>query len=261
MLSKKDLMNLLAVSSENEIAFKLRNNSFVAASYSDSGELRTYLTQTPRETTINKYVVIGLMFMAHMLVGFSWRAFIKAGNMFIILLHQLMTFLYLITASYLILSIKAKKSTKKNHAAEHMVANYMIKNLKVPENISEFKSETRFSPFCGIMAFARILMATFFKYFLSSTLIAILGCTMNLPEKFLSGIGFFILPVAFLTAIVAKSSSFWKNTRVYDIYEKICMGVSYMLQAASTSKPSEKELELACAVVNEWYRQNMNLEE
>ncbi len=129
----------------------------------------------------------------------------------------------LINNKYLSNSIKSK------HSAEHMVCNFLEKNLRLPRNMSEIKNSSRFHKDCGEC----IVYSESTPYFIQSLLTTIVTSFVvkyckNTPFAFIFAIYTVIGYIVGILIIKYKKLDF--------IIKTINLALGYILQCFSTTK-------------------------
>lgn len=119
----------------------------------DNGSILTYIKKDIKDKAFLKFLafVIGISFLIFTLMFVSTIAIIfLIDNILIRLLFINSIFLFMQVFLTVMLECKfTSQSLKSKHSAEHMMANFLEKNKRLPKNMKEIKETSRFCVDCG----------------------------------------------------------------------------------------------------------------
>lgn len=162
---KEKLVVQMASSTEDEIRFYINKNQFIAGVENEDESITIKLeskdtgdiSEVEEGKTKVKFSFRGIVEIALIILPIAAAMlvisliFVKIFKSFIfyMLVMSLTTILIstgiTVFSQYSLTSLKLKRK----HAAEHMMANFLEKNKRLPKNVEEFKKASRFHKSCG----------------------------------------------------------------------------------------------------------------
>jgi len=209
---------------------------------------RTIIKENFKEFSIIMGVCI-LVMAGLMALFFVISSFIRSSMAFLLLLN--LTFFIFNIISTVILEIKTTPpALKSKHSAEHMMANFLEKNKRMPKNIEELKKSSRFCMDCG----SREMIANTTDEFvakIAATIMAIAAGSLYL-HFFDNNIVYIVIFIGIYILIEILTRMLLKN-KLGVITVPIKDALTIFVQCANTTKKVEdKDLILAYYAAEVW---------
>jgi hypothetical protein len=253
-----------ASSRKDEIRFYINHTQYITAieqsdgtALVDAGEDEAEEKNKKSGLSINKenlkeFVILftGLVFImaALMVFLFLLSPFIKSTVAFLILLNTV--FFAFSIIGIIVMEIKTTSpAIKSKHSAEHMMANFLEKNKRLPKDIQELKKSSRFCLDCG----SRTLIDKTTDEFLSKILATIVAVLLGMLYRtfFENDIMYCIIFVVVYIIVCALAQILFK--KISFITTPIKDGLTIFVQCSNTTKKvEEKDLWLAYYVAEVW---------
>lgn len=272
----KELIVFHAQSLEDEIRFYFNDEQYVVArdnkdgkcsiTYEETEELKndkqdnestlTYIKKDIKDKVFLKSlaIAIGISFLIAALSMVSIIAIIfLIDNLLISLLFIVSMFLFMVVFLKVIFECKfTSQSIKSKHSAEHMMANFLEKNKRLPQNMKEIKETSRFRVECG----SRKKIQDSVEIFVQNILAVIIAiCIDNLAfQNFQKGL---IYGIIFTVTYLIISYGVWILIHKYNKLRFIIKPIENMLNnvvqcSNTTTKVRNSDLQLAYYAAKHW---------
>lgn len=167
----------LAISSEDEIRFFFDKKEYVSAVKCDDGEILVkYGHLNEKNYKKFEWKLPDMVELVIQLITIAILCIYINNIIIVTIVANLVIFIAKVTAEIVIAYTMKSKELKNMHSAEHMIANFMEKNKRLPNSIKELKNSSRFHKNCGsrkrineiIEEQASILISIVLTFFISS---------------------------------------------------------------------------------------------
>ena len=274
------LIVFLAESTEDEIRFYFNKEQYVVARDNNNGtfsilyeeeepvvnrniDIKTLITTVIEILKISlkenlKFFLINVLLISYMIsaigmliVGLIFKTKLAAIG---IMLGGLIGFIVIIV--YIVIQEKQSVSIaqKSKHSAEHMMANFLEKNKRLPQNMSEIKKTSRFCDDCGSRKRIEGITKTFVIITVTLLIsIFILICVEQVCKKeILLGIAFLVICIITGICVEILTNKYRKLDFIIKPIKKLLNNV---IQCANTTKNVEdNDIIMAYYVAREWIK-------
>lgn len=260
--SSKILLVARASALENEIRFYLNQSQYVTAVDCKNGfceiklgesenkeetkvTLKLLLQEFKKESIIFLFLLIIFVFFTFSLFFILYK-FIK-NIFFLLLFFNTIFFIFYIIVMFLIKITDNSVSLKSKHSAEHMMVNFIENNNRLPRNMEEIKSSSRFSINCGNMSLVpEYSIQKLFALVVAFIAEILISC---ISEQEI--INFIVFIVSYIFSIILIDK-FEKVNFLIIYIQTIC---SFFVQLGSTTKNvKDEDIMLAFFVARKWIK-------
>lgn len=263
---------LKAASLENEIRFYLNDTQYIKAT--DEGDKITIgLDEIQLKDNENKESLIE--FIKNNKKDFLWIlssavvcciVFISSlsaiseltENYIILILWSMLSLFICIIAETGFLEYKIIAfSQKSKHSAEHMMANFLEKNSRLPKNFQEIKSASRFSKKCGsrfiVIVPIRYIIVNGFSILFSVIIEKIILTIIFRNLQSANNIVLFVMFIMIFSVMCFINLKIAIKGKYNFIINPIQQGLNYFLQCCNTTKKvKDKDIMLAFSAAKVW---------
>lgn len=269
----EELIVFHASSLENEIRFYFNDEQYVVARDNNDGTLLVkceeekkteqnnestlaYIKKNIKDKDFLKFLACAIgsgLLISILIVALSIILAVVINNTLIYLLF--MNFLFFFIQVIIVVTSEYKTtspSIKSKHSAEHMMANFLEKNKRLPKNMEEIKKTSRFCVDCGSRKKIRIATEDFVQSIFTMIIALIISyfVTRNCKNEILSGI-------ILLAIYLATSYGIWILIHKYNKLKFIINPIENMLnnivQCSNTTKNvKDNDLQLAYYAAKYW---------
>ena len=263
-----ELVVFHASSLQNEIRFYLNNTQYVAATEQADGTVSVNAGEDVAENKENKesvltiikknfkelFILISVLLLAW--VGLTTLIFFLSSiiqNQLIYLLSVNTLLFILSIVAIVVLELKTTPSAlKSKHSAEHMMANFLEKNKRLPKDIEELKKSSRFCSDCG----SRKLISNSTDEFISriiASIVAVAASSLYLVFFKNNLVNLIIFCGVYFVIIFLVERLLKRNQKLDFITAPIKNVLTNLVQCANTTKKvQDKDLMLAYRVAAVW---------
>ena len=238
-----------AASLPNEIRFYLNDTQYLVAYEDNKGECLISLgeeTEEIEEETVqikSRLSILGYISVLYL---------INIIDTIFILLIVMNFILFIFDFVYVVLDeTSTDQNLKSKHSAEHMMANFLEINRRLPKNIEEVKKSSRFSPECGSRELITGITEKFIQRVIATAFVTVIIILTPFSFNSITSVIAFIATYYFIEFFVGKViiKYEWFNF----ITEPIKKVLTNIVQLANTtSKVKDKDIILAYFVAKQW---------
>lgn len=251
-----------AVSTEEDIRFYINETQYFSATHDDNGYNVEFCTKKEKEeqvkTKFQKFkenLDIGLFCSVFILIVVSMCILLSVFiDSYVIFLFA--TSLLPIMIQMFFIVILEMRSVSKNlrskHSAEHMMANFLETNQRLPRSIEEVKSASRFCEDCGTRKLISGNSELFFSK-LSAFIVSIIAsgiCNHFSDNKI---IHLTVVSVTFCLVSIVARIILDKYKKTEKLTEPLTIACSKLIQRINTtSKVKDRDIILAFCAARAW---------
>lgn len=261
-----------AASLKDEIRFYFNDEQYVSARDNYDGTFSIHYEEDEKVETDEKKAKSTLSVIKE-----NWKEFLKIVLLtgIVVLLISIMlvilaaviknTLIYVLLIDSIIFSIEVisvvileykttPPSLKSKHSAEHMMANFLEKNKRLPQNMSEIKNTTRFTNDCGSRKKTLEYTENFVQNIVTAVIAIIIGSciTQNCKNEILLCIVLIAIYIAtgFIVGILMR-----KYNKLDFIIKPIQKVLNNIVQCSNTTKKVEdNDIIMAYWAAREWLK-------
>ncbi len=265
----ENLIVFHAESLEDEIRFYFNNTQYVSARYNYNGtcsinyeEEKIEVNERKSKITLSiikenwKDFLMSILLSSIIVISISITLVILA----IAINNTLIYFLlinFIFSSLKVIVVIRQYKNTppalKSKHSAEHMMVNFLDKNKRLPQNMSEIKSTTRFNDNCG----SGKMTLEYARDFVHNTVTAVLAIIIGnfITQNWKNGLHLYIFIVIYIAIGSIVEVLIRKYNKLYFIIKPMQKLLSNIIQYSNTTKKVEdNDIILAFCAAKEWLK-------